>query len=121
MILCGLALTHVYVLKSGATRAHRVAANGDLEALKREVDLDPSSIDKADVNGWKPIHEAARGGQTEVIEYLIEKGVDLNERTHDGKGASPLWWALRNFPDSHPVVKLLKKHGAQPLPPKDDK
>ena len=108
------------MFKSGATAAHTVAANGDLDALKEVVDKDPSVLDQADVNGWKPIHEAARGGQTKVLEYLIEKGVDINERTHDGKGASALWWAERNFSASHPAVKLLKKNGGVSLPPRDD-
>ena len=104
----------------GSTAAHTVAANGDLDALKEVVDQDPSVLNKADVNGWKPVHEAARGGQTKVLEYLIEKGVDINERTHDGKGGSALWWAERNFPANHPAVQLLKKHGGVSLPPRDD-
>ena len=86
----------------------------------REVEKDPSVVNKADVNGWKPIHEAARGGQTKVLEYLIEKGADVNERTHKGKGASALWWAERNFPENHPAVALLRRHGARALPPRDD-
>jgi prolyl 4-hydroxylase len=70
-----------------------------------------------DSNGWKPIHEAARGGQTKVLEFLVSKGVDVNERTHKGVGASPLWWAQRNFPDSHPAIQFLQKQGAVALPP----
>ena len=113
--------SHVYTFEnSGATEAHTVADNGDLGALKQVVDRDPSVVDQADVNGWKPVHEAARGGQYQVLQYLIEKGVDVNERTHNGKGASPLWWAERNFPENHPAVVLLKKHGARSLPPKDE-
>lgn len=83
-----------------------------------------------------------------MIEYLIEKGVDVNERTHQGKsldlymydwflelfarltnhcsislltigkGGSALWWAQRNFSENHPAVKLLKRHGAVALAPR---
>jgi ankyrin repeat protein len=70
-----------------------------------------------DANGWKPIHEAARGGQTQVLEYLVAQGVNVNERTHQGLGASPLWWAQRNFADNHPAIQFLQKQGAVALPP----
>lgn len=100
------------------TSAHTVAATGDLEALKREVEKDPSVLEKPDKNGWKPIHEAARAGKTEVLEYLISKGVDVNARTHYGKGASALWWAEQR--NHHASVELLKKHGAVSISPKDD-
>jgi hypothetical protein len=100
------------------TKAHTVAATGDLEALKRIVDKDPTVLEKADKNGWKPIHEAARAGKAEVLEYLIAQGVDINARTHDGKGASALWWAEKR--NHHASVELLKKHGAVSISPKDD-
>lgn len=40
------------IIRSGATSAHTVAANGDLDALKKVVENDPTVVDKADVNGW---------------------------------------------------------------------
>lgn len=105
---------------SGATTAHSAAATGNLEALKLEAQNDPSVLNKADVNGWQPIHEAARAGHTKVLEYLIAKGIDVNERTHNGKGASALWWAERNLAPNHPAVALLKKHGAVAKAPKEE-
>lgn len=50
----------------------------------------PESIKKVDENGWTPLHEAVRGGSIEVIEYLLTKGLDINQRTHGGTGGSPL-------------------------------
>ena len=33
-----------------------------------------AALFKADHNGWRPIHEAARSGRHKVLEYLIEEG-----------------------------------------------
>jgi hypothetical protein len=32
-------------------------------------------------------------GRTNILEYLVEEGADVNEGTNDEKGGSPLWWA----------------------------
>jgi hypothetical protein len=48
-----------------ASRKHMVAASGDLEELK----MSPPKIQNlhaGDSNGWKPIHEAARSGRTNI-------------------------------------------------------
>lgn len=101
----------------GVTSGHILAATGQLEALKQAAEGNPSLLHQADANGWKPIHEAARGGHVKVLEYLISQGADVNERTNEGLGASPLWWALQYFPDRHPVVLLLRRNGAVALAP----
>lgn len=72
-------------LVQGVTTAHLKAANGKLEDLKNIHETDPSALFKADANGWKPIHEAARGGNTQIVEFLIQKGADVNERTNNGQ------------------------------------
>ena len=107
------------------TTAHIVAANGDLEQLKQVEKENPESLFKADDNGWKPLHEAARAGKTDIVEYLLKRGkeknakVDINERTNQGKGANALWWAKQQLPDAHPVIKLLEQHGAVAVAPNE--
>lgn len=99
---------------------NEAAALGHLSALKSylvENNNDPACLDKADVNGWRPIHEAARAGQTEVIKWLIEQGVDINARTNNGLGASPLWWAEETLGSKHEATKVLKKSGASKISP----
>lgn len=73
-----------------------------------------------DRNGWKPIHEASRAGETEIVELLIKEGADVNERTNDGTGGTALWWAQQLFDDAHPVVRLLQRHGAVNIAPDPD-
>lgn len=41
----------------GATSAHIIAASGNLLRLKEIAATNPKSLNEADSNGWKPIHE----------------------------------------------------------------
>eukprot|EP00980_Cylindrotheca_fusiformis_P001758 scaffold405_cov132-Cylindrotheca_fusiformis.AAC.10 len=102
---------------------HNAAAAGNLDALKSMAATDRAVIFKSDHNGWRPLHEAARSGHVHVIEYLLKEGARVNERTNDGEGGSPLWWAEKNAEANREAIELLKKHGAISLQPKvlDDK
>lgn len=84
---------------------------GDLDRLKELASKDPTLLHKEDSNGWRPLHEAARSGSAKVIEYLVEHGADVNERTNEGKGATPLWWAEQFHDENHAAVKLLRRLG----------
>jgi Ankyrin repeats (3 copies) len=97
-------------------RPHSVAAKGDLAVLIAMAAIDPSKMDLADRNGWKPIHEAARAGRAQVVRYLVETHqVNINERTNRGQGGSPLWWAEQSGDDA--TVKLLQSYGAESIRP----
>mmetsp|Transcript_43931 Transcript_43931/g.51462 ORF Transcript_43931/g.51462 Transcript_43931/m.51462 type:complete len:212 (-) Transcript_43931:430-1065(-) len=104
-------------LASGSTAAHRAAANSDLETLKEIVADNPGIIQIRDENGWQPIHEAARSGLVSIVDFLVSKGADVNSRTNDGKGATPLWWAKQTFSSNHQIVKRLLDFGAKEIPP----
>ena len=52
----------------------------------RHQEKDPSTIKKIDGNGWSAIHEAVRSGELEVLKWLVAQGLDINLRTHFGKG-----------------------------------
>lgn len=65
--------------------------------------------------------EAVRGGHINVAEYLINKGLDVNFRTHNGTGGSPLWWAKHIHGESHVMVKFLEGKGAKLLAPGKNK
>merc|ERR1712176_421522 len=55
---------------TGSTEAHEAADHGNVQRLKEIAIEDPDQIHKPDTNGWKPLHEAARGGHQEVISLL---------------------------------------------------
>jgi cytohesin len=64
--------------------------------------------DKADLYDWTPLHFAAQAGQTDVVEYLITTGSDLDTETISGE--TPLQLAARK--DHKDVVGLLVENGA---------
>ena len=58
----------------GTLNTHTAAADGDLETIKDAAKHDRSLIFKADHNGWRPLHEAARSGRHQVLDYLLKEG-----------------------------------------------
>jgi prolyl 4-hydroxylase len=100
--------------------AHSAASGGDLATIKKLQKTDKQALLAPDRNGWKPIHEAARSGETEIVDILIKEGADVNERTNNGTGGTPLWWAQQLFDEAHPVVQLLLRNGAVNVAPDPD-
>ena len=99
--------------------AFAAAAQNDVDALKQVAAEDKRSLLAKDRNGWQPIHEAARGGHVEAMEYLIQNGADVNARTHKGSGVSPLRITLNahNKNADHPAVRYLMSLGAMDIGP----
>mmetsp|Transcript_6904 Transcript_6904/g.9889 ORF Transcript_6904/g.9889 Transcript_6904/m.9889 type:complete len:368 (+) Transcript_6904:92-1195(+) len=102
---------------TGSTAAHFHAVAGDLNGLKEEVKKNKDIIHAEDSNGWKPLHEAARGGSIDVVRYLYEQGVDINSRTGAGKGYSPLAIAKQQLGIEHPMYEFLKSLGGEAFEP----
>lgn len=65
---------------------------------------------------FRPIHEAARGGHTDIIKFLIDRGVDVNARPN-GTGGTPLYYAKERRGSDHESVKLLQTYGALEVAP----
>jgi ankyrin repeat protein len=95
--------------------AHKAAIVGDITQLARLAEEDADLIHKKDENGWRPLHEAVRTGQKHVIEFLVERGADVNELTH--KGESPLHLGRIFLDADHPVLSYLESLGAEDLEP----
>ena len=91
------------------TRVHTLAGDGHLKELKQLVEEDFRLVFAEDSNGWKPLHEAARGGHIDVIQYLLTEGADVNAQTHPGETATSV--AERYMGASSPTVKFLLSKG----------
>lgn len=101
------------IQQANAPEGHFAAAMGDVERLEELARTNKKLLNSPDANGWRPIHEAVRAGHTEVVELLINNGVDHNARTgHANNGSSPLNLALAHHEPNHPVIEYLLSIGA---------
>jgi prolyl 4-hydroxylase len=80
---------------------------GEVQAILR---ADPDAINTADKNGWQPLHEAVRGGHTNLVKYLVDMGADMGAVTNGG--GTPLWWAKRLLSPGHSTIQYLLEVGA---------
>lgn len=87
---------------------HAAARNGDLAAVKSALEKDPDQISALNSNGSTPLIVAASVGHSQVLDYLLNKGADIQAVNKMGMGA--LHYAVNGeFLD---VVKLLIEKGA---------
>ena len=100
-------------IKDGRTALHIAASRGDLRAVRRLLKVvvegaasESDILHARDANNWQAVHEAARAGHLEVLEYLVERGADLSAQTRGG--GSVLYWARRTLDFTHPVIKYLE-------------
>ena len=90
--------------------SHHAAGDGDLEALIKIAKQDPEHLFLEDANGWQPIHEAARSGDLEIVEFLTAQGADVNAQTEQGH--SPLQIVLDYWGQDHHLYDFLAELGA---------
>ena len=66
-----------YLLGKGAKYAVGVmAARGDLDAVRRAIERDPSLVDFRDTNGMRPLSCAAERGHMAIVQFLLAHGAD---------------------------------------------
>ncbi|MDE0683896.1 MAG: ankyrin repeat domain-containing protein, partial [Candidatus Poribacteria bacterium] len=95
-------------VQNNSTDLWTAARTGDLQAIKRYIEEDGNinALDKAfqlSAMSWSALY-----GQTEVVQLLIENGVDVNIKS--GDGTTPLHSAA--FLGRTDVAKLLLDNGA---------
>lgn len=90
------------------------AAEGGSADIVRSMIKHGFKKSRRDKDGWTPLHSATVAGHIEVVGYLLDAGMDINERNAKGESAFNL--ASMNRLDE--VTAYLKKPGADPDPPK---
>lgn len=103
--------------QTGSTPAHRAAQDGDAKFLGDMIDKMGHLLEAKDSNGWTPLHEGARGGHEEVVKLLVDRGANINERTRNGTGETPLYWSIKENGEDHPVSQLLVSLGGLSIGP----
>jgi hypothetical protein len=102
-----------YIQQIQTPEAHAAAATGDVYRLHKVAKHNKEALSHKDVNGWQPVHEAARAGHTEVVKLLIQHGVEKDARTgRSGNGSSVLNLALEYLGEDHDLVNYLRSIGA---------
>ncbi|KAL5092097.1 hypothetical protein Trisim1_001988 [Trichoderma cf. simile WF8] len=97
--------------KQGRTIFHHAAAGGDVDMIVNFLE-DPSlsHLNVEDINGWTPLHWAARqDGNLDVAMALIEHGADHTNTTPDG-------WTPENiavFHRAYDMAELMVKETAK--------
>ncbi|KAK9110814.1 hypothetical protein Sjap_018874 [Stephania japonica] len=82
---------------------------GDLGKLRRFVEGDGASVSKPDGNGYYALQWAALNNFSEIVQYLIERGGDVNAVDHARQTALH-WAAVRG---SIAVADLLVQSGGR--------
>jgi len=99
--------------ESGRTPLQRAAQGGNVKVA--QMLLDRGARLTTDPEGASALHLAARKGQTDMVRFLLRKGLDAG--TLDGTGRTALDLALEySYPG---VARVLEAAGARPMPGAD--
>ncbi|XP_030838803.1 transient receptor potential cation channel subfamily A member 1-like isoform X3 [Strongylocentrotus purpuratus] len=58
------------------------------------LNLDPERLHALDGKGASFLHHAAKAGRKDLVDYLVDRGLDINEV--DEEGSTPLHWAVES-------------------------
>ncbi|WP_162046290.1 ankyrin repeat domain-containing protein [Vibrio taketomensis] len=100
-----LLISTMSVAKSNTEIYFELAQYGDLLALKRLISSDPSITNHKDEYGFNALHLAVTEDNHQVIAFLVNAGININEQNNDG--ITPLH--IAGYPD---VAELLIQLGA---------
>ena len=99
---------------TGSTELHHHILEGRFDMLKETLDKHEHLINVRDKNGWTALHEAARKGELDAIQLLLDRGAQINARTGPKEsGDSPLTVAKKFHGADHEVTKLLEERGGK--------
>jgi len=100
------------------TAAHGAARDGDIDMLLSIAEKEGvAQLHQQDENGWQPLHEAVRSGHVDIVSFIIDQGGDINARTGNGIGGTPLWWSKNTHGDQHVMTDFLSSLGGLDIGP----
>lgn len=129
-------------LEPGTNNLHRAAAVGDASYIQSQIDnveraSSPAEITSAsapfrqgDVNGWQPLHEAARSGHFQILKLLLEVDnvgvstwrrragklkINVNARTNNDRGFTALRLVEEHHGPENECAQLLRAVGGVSL------
>lgn len=85
---------------------------GDLKRVQISL-ANGAKINQASARnfGFTPLIAAIVGGNTNVVEFLVQSGADVNLPSEGGR--TPLMWLAESGDQSLPWIKYLIAHGAR--------
>jgi ankyrin repeat protein len=81
--------------QDGQEAIYTAIRDGDLEAVDQILDRDPTSLHSRNEAGREPIQEACLLGRPAILELLVSRGADVNDR--DRAENTTLHWAVHAF------------------------
>lgn len=105
----------IRVFKDNFDRLLEICKNDKIDDFENFDFLDYYINEKETKNGWSPIIVAAYNNSKRILEQLLEKGADINDRNNNG--TTVIMYAkdaALRFGDNR-IIDLCLKHGANPL------
>jgi len=97
-----------YVMSDTQSQFSEAAGRGDLNEMKR-LYSDGAKINAFPVGGFPAIETAAIHGRSDAVQWLIDRGADVNLASFD----TPLDCAESHRGEAQETVEILKLHGAK--------
>ena len=96
-----------YLTERRFTRLHRLVLELETGDMDEELKTYPESIRTVDVDGWTPLHWAARRGQFTTLQLLLKRGGDPHIATGNEQRNA---LHLATQANSLPCLRLLLQH-----------
>jgi ankyrin repeat protein len=103
-------IAELLVSKGATLNFFEASMIGNLSEVKEAIKKDPSIVNSFSSDGFTALHLAAFFGQAEVMQYLIEKGANVNSVARNVMKVMPLHSAAAQ--SNVRIVELLLDQGA---------
>lgn len=103
-------IAQLLVQRGAAVTIFEAATVGALDRVKAWLTKQPNLLNAYAPDGFQPIGLAAFFGHTDIVEYLIEQGAEIDAPSQNNMRVRPLHSAVAN--KRVDIVKLLIDHGA---------